>query len=257
MTFTLPAAGPGVKGWWYDFRVHANQSLIVAVPAANTLVTPGDVTADNVGFQTTNKKIGRGLRVVCDGTSWFAFPQGALDGFNIDGVEVAASFASGSTIASPSFTGPVQTGAAAAAVGGSTELINSKVLANNTAVDFFTITVPNQIAGAMVLLTVTSALGDGDSTDSALYTFGISRVAAANAKMVASTKSVVGATAGAGANAVITAAASSVTGAAGAVNTFTITVKNARSAGAADNHPTTAIARLVNLTATGVTIAAA
>jgi hypothetical protein len=100
-------------------------------------------------------------------------------------------------------------------------------------------------------------LGDGDSTDTAIYTIGVSRITGANAKAVASSKSVVGATAGATANAVITAAVSAIAGAVGAVNTFTITIKNARSAGAADNHPTAAIARLVNLVAAGITIAAA
>jgi hypothetical protein len=161
------------------------------------------------------------------------------------------------TLASPTVTGTQQMFAAAAAAGGSTEAEKVAVLANNTVVDFFTVTVPNSIAGASIQLLVSSMLGDGDSTDTAIYTVGISRIAGANVKAVISTKSVVGATAGATANAVITAAVSAITGAVGAVNTFTITIKNARSAGAADNHPTAAVARLVNLAAAGITIAAA
>lgn len=161
------------------------------------------------------------------------------------------------TITSPTVTGTKQEFAAAAAAGGATELESSHVLPNNSAVDFFTVTVPNAVVGASIQLLISSMLGDGDSTDTAIYTVGISRITGANAKAVISSKSVVGATAGATANAVITAAISSITGAVGAVNTFTVTIKNARSAGAADNHPTIAIARLLNLVATGVTIAAA
>lgn len=161
------------------------------------------------------------------------------------------------TITDPTITGVLQEFAASAAVKGVTEIAVNKVLLDNTTTDFFTVTVPNSIAAASVDLLVSSGLGDGDSTDTARYTLGISRIAGANAKMVISAKSVVGATAGATGNAVITTTASAVAGAVGAVNTFTIVIKNARSAGAATNHPTTAIAKLVNNLAAGVTIAAA
>jgi hypothetical protein len=159
-------------------------------------------------------------------------------------------------ITSPTITGVVQEFAAAGAAGGSTEAEKVLALVNNTVTDFFTVTVPNAIVGGMVQILVGSMLGDGDSTDSAIYTVAISRVTGAAAKAVMSAKSVVGATAGVTANAVITGSVSAMTGAVGAVNTFTIQFKNARSAGAADNHPSAAIARLVNLTAAGVTIAA-
>lgn len=98
VTATLPAANQALMGCWYEFQLHADQSFIVAAPTANTLVTLGDATADNVGFQVANKKIGRRIRVFCDGTSWFAFPHGAVDGFCIDGTEWAPS---GSKLTTP------------------------------------------------------------------------------------------------------------------------------------------------------------
>ena len=161
------------------------------------------------------------------------------------------------TIASPTITGTVQSNGAAASAGAGTELYSAHVIANNTAVDFFTVTVPNAIAGGAIFVKVSSTLGDGDSTDSALYNIGISRIAGAAAKAVAGAKTGAGATAGATGHAVITLAISAIAGAVGAINTFTVTVKNARSAGAADNHPTVAIALLVNHLASGITIAAA
>lgn len=177
-------------------------------------------------------------------------------------VQVVPTRAVPGTIVSPTFTNPTRTGtetafAAAAAAGSAVEVSKNATVLNNTATDFFTVTVPNAIVGASIDLLVSSTLGDGDSTDTARYTVGISRLTGAAAKAAISAKSVVGATAGAGANAVITAAVSAIAGAVGAVNTFTITITNARSAGAADNHPTTAIARLLNNKATGITIAAA
>lgn len=105
VTATLPTANAALTGVWYEFAVHADQSFIVAAASANTLVAPGDVAADNVGFQISSKKIGRRLRVSCDGTQWFAFPVGSLDGFCIDGTEVAPSFASGTALVAPAISG--------------------------------------------------------------------------------------------------------------------------------------------------------
>lgn len=161
----------------------------------------------------------------------------------------------GKTLVAPVITGGSTANAAAGAAGSSVTLFNNKVLVDNTVTDFYTVTVPNVIVGASIELLVSSALGDGDSTDSAIYTIGISRLVGAATKAVASSKSVVGATAGAGANAVITATVSGMTGAVGATQTFTVTIKNARSAGAADNHPTTSRATLINNKAGGATIA--
>lgn len=104
VTATLPTPNDALRGAWYEFRVHANQSLIVAAAAANTLVAPGDIAADNVGFQIGSKKIGRGLIVKCDGTQWFATPQSA-DGFCVDGTEAVPSFGSGAALVAPAISG--------------------------------------------------------------------------------------------------------------------------------------------------------
>lgn len=115
VTITLPAPNTATKGHWYEFRVFANQSFIVAGLAASDLVAPGDVAADNVGFQIGSKKIGRGLMVESDGTSWFAYPIGTFDGFCVDGTEAAPSLASGTTLTTPTVlvttTGVTGTGA--------------------------------------------------------------------------------------------------------------------------------------------------
>lgn len=169
----------------------------------------------------------------------------------------SAQSLSSKTLVGATFTGGTTTNAAAGAAGAAVTQYNNKVLLDNTTADFYTVTVPNVICGASVELLVSSTLGDGDSTDTAIYTVGISRIAGAAAKAVISSKSVVGATAGATANAVITSTISAIGGAVGATNTFTIVVKNARSAGAATNHPTTTRATLVNSIAAGVTIATA
>lgn len=165
------------------------------------------------------------------------------------------------SLTSPTITGtPIYptvavVGAAAAALGNQTDVNNTKTLVDNTATDIFTVTVLNQIAGAAIQVFVSSTLGDGDSTDSAIYTVGISRIAGAATKATVSTKSVVGLVAGATANAVVTIAATAMTGAISATQTFTLTVKNARSTGAADSHKTMAWASLLCNTS-GVSIAA-
>lgn len=92
ITFTLPSPNQATLGDYYDFRVQDDQSVVVAAPTVNTLVTLDDATADNVGFQISGKKVGRGLRAVCTGSIsgtcyWHAHPLGALDGFCVDGSE--------------------------------------------------------------------------------------------------------------------------------------------------------------------------
>lgn len=89
VTFTLPTAGLNNKGHYYDFRIQAAQTLVVAGAAANSLVTISDAAADNVSFATASAKVGRGIRAFSDGTAWYAFPMGAYDGFCVDGTELA------------------------------------------------------------------------------------------------------------------------------------------------------------------------
>lgn len=89
VTFTLPTPNAGVKGWWYEFCVHANQSLIVASAAASQILAPGSATASNVGFQIAGKKIGGNILVACDGTQWIAVGSRPGGGFCVGGTEVA------------------------------------------------------------------------------------------------------------------------------------------------------------------------
>jgi hypothetical protein len=89
VTITLPAPNAATKGDWYEFRVHANQSLIVASPTAGQIVAPGNAAANNVGFETASAKVGRGLIAECDGTSWHCYPIGTVDGFNVNGADVS------------------------------------------------------------------------------------------------------------------------------------------------------------------------
>lgn len=89
VTVTLPVANAGVKGWWYDLLVHADQSLILAGAAAGKIVTFGNAAADNVGFQIASKKIGGRILAICDGTQWFCIGVRAGGGFCVNGTEVA------------------------------------------------------------------------------------------------------------------------------------------------------------------------
>lgn len=182
VTFTLPTPNLQTLGDYYDFRVRADQSLIVAAAAANTLVTPGDVTADNVGFQIANKKVGRGLRVVCLGDdntfAWYAFPLGALDGFCVDGAEVAPTIA-GATLTSATLTSPTITNnAEVVAAAGADQAGATAITANSPAIVHATgadgakgVKLPAAAAGKVVfiknadaanaILLVYPATGDG------------------------------------------------------------------------------------------------
>lgn len=164
----------------------------------------------------------------------------------------------GGTLADPIVTGMEVKGGAAGA-GGTTVTVRKRNtnLTDNVAANAFALSVPNGIHGAAVRVTVMGVLGDGDSTDSKVYMVGISRIAGAAAKAVVSSAAAVGATAGATADAVVTAEVTAMSGAVGATQTFHITVKVARSAGASDNHYTVAEAMLFNAFDSGVTIAAA
>lgn len=161
------------------------------------------------------------------------------------------------TITTPTITGAIQEGAAAGAAGAVTQLIVNKTLSNNAFTDFATVTVPNVIGGCGIKVEVESTLGDGDSTQMSIWNIAVARIPGANG---AATTSAVGVSAtknGASGNAVVTVQASAFSGAVGATQTFTVQIKNARSAGSADNHPTTAIITLLNAAASGSTIVAA
>jgi hypothetical protein len=140
---------------------------------------------------------------------------------------------------------------------GSATLLAKTIInvADNTATDIATVTVPNAINGAAIRVTAMGMLGDGDSTDSKIYMIGISRIAGAATKATASTATAVGATTGATANATLTISVTGMTGGNTATQTFTIQGKVARSAGASTNHVIVIKIELLNAKATGITIA--
>jgi len=127
-------------------------------------------------------------------------------------------------------------------------------VADNTTTTLVTVTVPNANHAAGIFIRLIGALGDQDSTQSATYSFAVSRIAGANAKMVASSEAVASATAGATANCDVQLTASAVSGGITAVNTFTIDCKIVRSAGASTNHDAVALIEVVNVKTPGVSV---
>ena len=74
ITFTLPAVSGTPAGAYATFFVVADQTVTVA-GTAGELVTFNDAAANSVAFSTASEKIGAGVTVVCDGTSWLVMPM--------------------------------------------------------------------------------------------------------------------------------------------------------------------------------------
>lgn len=89
VTFTLPTPNVAQRGDWYEFLVHANQTIVVAGATAGDLATLDNAAADTISLATTNAKIGRGLVAVCDGTQWHCYPSGSLNGVSVNGAPVS------------------------------------------------------------------------------------------------------------------------------------------------------------------------
>lgn len=167
----------------------------------------------------------------------------------------AASLGAITGSSSAQIAGNLDTNGAAGGAASNTTITKTITVTDNVAATLLTISIPNVLAGALVKVTVMGMLGDGDSTDSKIYLIAVSRVAGAAAKAVAGTAIGTGATAGVSGNSVVTVAVPSVSGAVGATNTFAVTGKVARSAGAADNHIIVAKIEVLNASAGGVTVA--
>lgn len=73
VNFTLPAPVARLAGVFYEFLGFADQSILVKTATADTLVMLNDATADSIAMSTAGAKIGGHLRVVCDGTNWYAY----------------------------------------------------------------------------------------------------------------------------------------------------------------------------------------
>jgi hypothetical protein len=136
-------------------------------------------------------------------------------------------------------------------------------IADNTATDLLTVTVPNATQSAYLVLFLVSANGSTDafeSTRGAIGTIPIARTAGAN--VVATANALIGtgiATVAAGATHTLAYAVGSVTGAVGASNSFPVTVTVDDSAGTGSNQ-VIVLALLINSegssTTRGITLAA-
>lgn len=168
---------------------------------------------------------------------------------------------------SPKGTGEVLLNAGGVLQGGSAggqstldKLINRKTpVSDNTATDLYTVTIPNgdHAAGIRVLAIATLIGADNrESTRVVEYQVVLTRITG-TAAVVAISSAIGGqiATLGGGATLTLVLGVSAVSGAAGATNTFTIQVTTVGSV--AQNSRVTAVAELLNMEATGVTIATA
>ncbi len=135
-------------------------------------------------------------------------------------------------------------------------------IADNTATDVLTVTIPNTAQSACIEVDLLGRSGAGgsigadESAQLAKYLINVTRTAGVNAVVaIGAILPQPAAVTVAGGNAVaVTGSISSVSGAVGATNTFTIKVTIARAGGTATNHTCTAIARLLNANASGITI---
>lgn len=144
-----------------------------------------------------------------------------------------------------------------------TEIVKAVTgIADATATDILTITVPNAAHSASIRLRVVGSLGAGgaiganEASGSIEYDIVIARTAGVNA--VAGISAAFGSTTAVvagGATITVTAAMSAVAGAVGVSNTFTVKVTITKGSGASANHTCRVHAAIVNANATGVTVA--
>ena len=78
--FTLPVTAK--LGLRYGFYTAADQILRITAGTADTLTCVNDLTADSIGYETTNLKIGNFIEILGDGTSWLSLmhPAQTSDG---------------------------------------------------------------------------------------------------------------------------------------------------------------------------------
>lgn len=135
-------------------------------------------------------------------------------------------------------------------------------IADATATNVFTVTIPNAAHSANVEVTLNGSLGAGgaiganEATGTVKYNVSIARTAGVNA--VANISTVYGSsTSSVAGAATITVAGdlSAISGAVGAANTFTIRVTITKGSGSSANHTCTAHAVLLNANSSGITIA--
>lgn len=238
----LKVAGTTSGAATIDAPAIAGSAVITLPSATDTLL--GRASTDTV---TGAKTFADGMLKVAGATSGTAIVRapaiaGATDLTLPSGTQTLASLED------------VDISAAPGSAGSRTTILVRREVVDNVAEDFITVTVPNNVHGGQLRVTAMGQLGDGDSTHSVEHLVSFSRITGANAKAVASSAVGSAKTTGAGADATTTIAVSAVGGAVGATNTFTITGKVARSAGASDGHTLVLYAELLNGQTGGLTM---
>lgn len=72
VTFTLPGPTAVPAGTWFLFGGIADQNIVVAPPAVDTLITLNDAASDSLAMSTAGQKIGGLMLAFSDGTAWVA-----------------------------------------------------------------------------------------------------------------------------------------------------------------------------------------
>lgn len=70
--FTLPAIASG-KDAQFEFVNPQDFEMLISSAEGENVVALNNATADGISFTTANEHIGCALRVVGDGTKWYAF----------------------------------------------------------------------------------------------------------------------------------------------------------------------------------------
>lgn len=219
-----------------------------------------DDTASSFSHLIFGASTTSGLRLTTSvGSSQFLFREGDNSGF----AAVAVGAFDATSIANAGAYGQA---AVATATIGTADSNNVKVrsiaaIANATATDVFTVTVPNAAHAASIKVRFLASLGAGgaiganEASGTIEYgyavtrTVGVATVVVASAAYGSSTAAVAGAT-----TITVTSDVSAIAGAAGASQTFTIRVTISRGGGASSNHTCRAVVELINANATGITI---
>lgn len=255
---TLPAATDTLVGKATTDTL-TNKTLTAPVMTTPTLGVATATSINKVAF--TAPATGATL-VVPDGAA-ITLPTGTRTLASLDGSETLSNktFGAGTVLSTTTATGVQAKGAASGAAGAVTSLtVVKSSMADNTAVDAFTVTVPNGTIGGALFVKAAGILGDCDSAGAMHCLIPISRIAGAALKTAlndygASSQQVN--TSGAVADATVDVIRGATVGAVGATQTFTVQVKVQRTAGASTLHTAVLEVVLLNGMASGITIAAA
>lgn len=213
------------------------------------------LTLSSAGILTTTDTILCGADVRCAATARLYFNTRSMIYSTIDGnISLQNNANTGFT--------SLDYGPAGAATTSSRRQKSVTGIANATATDVLTVTIPNAAHSACLEVSLTGSLGAGgaiganEASASIKYNVVITRTAGVATVATVSTAYGSAAAAVAGAATVtITAAASAMTGAVGATQTFTVQVTITRSGGSSTNHTCLVVAEVQNANATGITIA--